>query len=1000
MKRNYTFDWSGFLNQQAQYDRFIRSNGMRLIRNAYITTIICSSLAVFSSTWAQDTNIDALLSELSIGDETAVETAEPAVEAASEEIAAETDTLMESGEGLIEEAADVDAVAVDATESAAETEVPAIDDSFFDFGADTEVTGSADAPVVEEAVIEEDVVDDEMTDATEVDVVEDDVVEETVEEVNTVTITEEPDESAKETAKLMAMQEEVRRQEREIKGTKSYNSGKQALMAGNYEEAAKLLEEAKFNTPARPANDAMLEDIRVSLGEAYTEIAKDQLDADINFARKNIDLALQTTPENRKAQSLEKRISAREKKIAEEIARPKSVTKQPKYGEKYKTMDEYLREGRDLFNAREYNDAELAFERVLQLDEYNIEAMRFLRKIDDIRFDIRTTEREATVADMMSMVRDTWNPPIRTDSKLPPGVESGTTIDTISSQQKLQKKMEAIIIPSIEFRQANITDVVNFLVDASVAGDTEGVGVNIILKLSAPGGESAPAAAPAATTGFGDDFGFGSDFGAAPAAPASSGYSSVPAITLNLRRINLLDAIKYITEVADLRYRLEDNVVIITPANIVSGRVVTRMYPVQPSILDVIVEREDSADTSQRTGDFVEMGSTAATIKRSDVKEFFERTGVPFPVGTSITYNQSISQLIVANTAENLETFERILARLNVIPNQVEIEARFVEVNQDNLEELGFQWFLTDDWEIAQRQGSGGPANTESLIGIADPNGLTKGNRFFGKDITTGALAPISTTTKNPNQVGLGGIFSFATVLTNPEVQVVITALSQKGNADLLSAPRITTRSGVNAQIQVVREIIYPTEFEVTEPTISSSTSSINLGTGQSSGGGLVTPPTVTPGSFATREVGVILNVTPTVGPDGYTIDLTLSPEVAELIDWIQYGSTISAGGQTFTYNIPQPVFSSRNVTTSIVVWDGQTVVLGGLIREDLIKFEDKIPFLGDIPILGRFFSTKGEFSQKKNLLIFVTARLVGPDGKPIQRGNAMPTEEAEALPL
>jgi len=978
---------------------------MRLIRNAYITTIICSSLAVFGITWAQDTNIDALLNELSLGNDVAVETTEPAVEVPAEEIEAVT----ESGEEWVEESAadvSVDAVAADVTEvSATEAEVPAIDDSFFDFGSESTEAGTADAAVVtevtEEAAIEDEMVVDETFVDAEGDVAEE-VVDETVEAANTVTITEVPDEAAKENAKLMAMQEEVRRQEREIKGKKSYESGKQALLDRNYEQAAKLLEEAKFNTPARPANDAMLEDIRVSLGAAYTEVASEQLNSDINFARKNVDLALQTTPENRKAQSLEKRISAKEKKIAEEIARPKSVTQQPKYGEKYKTMDEYLREGRDLFNAREYNDAELAFERVLQLDEYNVEAMRFLRKIDDIRFDIRTTEREATVADMMSMVRDTWNPPIRTDSKLPPGVDGGTTIDTISSQQKLQKKMEAIIIPSIEFRQANITDVVNFLVDASVAGDTEGVGVNIILKLSAPGGDSAPSAAPVSdTTGFGDDFGFGGDFGAAPAAPMSSGSSSVPAITLNLRRINLLDAIKYITEVADLRYRLEDNVVIITPANIVSGRVVTRMYPVQPSILDVIVEREDAGggDTSQRTGDFVEMGGSAATIKRSDVKEFFERTGVPFPVGTSITYNQSISQLIVANTAENLETFERILARLNVIPNQVEIEARFVEVNQDNLEELGFQWFLTDDWEIAQRQGSGGPANTESLIAKADPNGLTKGNRFFGKDITTGALAPIATTTRNSNQVGLGGILSFATVLTNPEVQVIITALSQKGNADLLSAPRVTTRSGVNAQIQVVREIIYPTEFEVTEPTISSSTSSINLGTGQSSGGGLVTPPTVTPGSFQTREVGVILNVTPTVGPDGYTIDLTLSPEVAELIDWIQYGSTISAGGQTFTYNIPQPVFSSRNVTTSIVVWDGQTVVLGGLIREDLIKFEDKIPILGDIPILGRFFSTKGEFSQKKNLLIFVTARLVGPDGKPIQRGNPLPAEEAEILP-
>jgi general secretion pathway protein D len=142
----------------------------------------------------------------------------------------------------------------------------------------------------------------------------------------------------------------------------------------------------------------------------------------------------------------------------------------------------------------------------------------------------------------------------------------------------------------------------------------------------------------------------------------------------------------------------------------------------------------------------------------------------------------------------------------------------------------------------------------------------------------------------------------------------------------------------------------------------------------------------------------VILNVTPTVGPDGYTIDLTLVPEVAELVDWIQYGSeiTLEAGvvgarqSRTFRYNIPQPTFSSRNATTSIVIWDGQTVVMGGLIREELTTMKDKIPFLGDIPLLGKLFQSNGSASKKMNLLIFVTARLVDPAGKPIHKAEAM----------
>jgi len=580
---------------------------------------------------------------------------------------------------------------------------------------------------------------------------------------------------------------------------------------------------------------------------------------------------------------------------------------------------------------------------------------------------------------------------------LPQGLGAETQIDTVTAQQRLQKKMENIIIPSIEFRQANITDVVNFLVDASVAGDTNGVGVNIILKLAMPGADSAPAPAVSAPA---DDFGFGADFGATtqPAVQSTPGAANVPAITLNLRRINLLDAIKYITEVADLRYRLEDNVVIITPANVVSGRVITRMYPVQPSILDVIVEtQEDETQTATgRQGDFIELGAGTTSIKRSDVKQFFERAGVPFPVGTSITYNQSISQLIVANTAENLENFERILSRLNVIPNQVGIEARFVEVNQDDLEELGFQWFLTDNWEIAQRNSGVSPAATESILMRSDSDGFTKGNRFFARSASSGAIQPTSTTLLGADQTALGGIATFASVLTNPELTLVVNALKQKGGTDLLSAPRVTTRSGVNAQIQVVQEIIYPTDFTSEsvggDIGIFTDNSSLAPGVGGGTVDNNVTSIIVYPDTFSTREIGVLLNVTPTVGPDGYTIDLTLVPEVSELVDWIQYGQA--------PFNIPQPIFGSRKVTTSIVVWDGQTVVLGGLIREDLVKYEDKIPVLGDIPILGRLFTSKGELSKKKILLIFVTARLVGPDGKPIQRDEVVTeTAEAQATP-
>jgi general secretion pathway protein D len=437
----------------------------------------------------------------------------------------------------------------------------------------------------------------------------------------------------------------------------------------------------------------------------------------------------------------------------------------------------------------------------------------------------------------------------------------------------------------------------------------------------------------------------------------------------------MLDAIKYITEVAGLKYRIEDSAVMITPLDAPIGNIITRMYPVQPSIMDVIVERQ-STSADDRSQEFVSM-SGRVTVTKSDVKDFFEKTGVKFPVGASITYNATISQLIVANTADNLETFEHILKQLNVVPNQVEIEARFVEVDQSDLEELGLQWILNDNYEFATKKDGSG----QRMQLNANNKGLTQGNRFFGYDSGNQAVSAVSSITQAGGQAMLGGILSASSVLTNPEVTIVLQALSQHGGTDLLSAPRVTTRSGVNAQIQVVTEIIYPTEFTVTQPSVDSD-------------GNVTMGPISEPGTFETRETGVILNVTPTVGPDGYTIDLVMAPEVCELVEWLQYGSVIEIpsefGNQIWTYNMPMPVFTSRNVTTSIVIWDGQTVVMGGLIREELTTIKDKVPLLGDIPLLGRLFRSEGQHSRKKNLLIFVTARLVDPAGRPIHREGAM----------
>src|SRR5437016_12359054 len=136
----------------------------------------------------------------------------------------------------------------------------------------------------------------------------------------------------------------------------------------------------------------------------------------------------------------------------------------------------------------------------------------------------------------------------------------------------------------------------------------------------------------------------------------------------------------------------------------------------------------------------------------------------------------------------------------------------------------------------------------------------------------------------------------------------------------------------------------------------------------------------------------------------GITIDLNLVPQVVEFEGFINYGSPIKTVNPallgflgiptnllgtaeqaiTLTDNvINQPIFSTRKVTTSVTVYDGATVVLGGLMREDVQKTEDRTPIIGDIPIVGRLFRTNVDQHIKRNLVIFVTAHFVTPAGTP-----------------
>ena len=138
----------------------------------------------------------------------------------------------------------------------------------------------------------------------------------------------------------------------------------------------------------------------------------------------------------------------------------------------------------------------------------------------------------------------------------------------------------------------------------------------------------------------------------------------------------------------------------------------------------------------------------------------------------------------------------------------------------------------------------------------------------------------------------------------------------------------------------------------------------------------------------------------PYVLSDGYTINLALIPSDTEFVGYdtvsqsdipgYNPGSTIGNLNGT-TLPVALPLFTVRQVVTTVNVWDNQTVVLGGLITSSAQSRKDKIPMLGDIPVLGRFFQSQSKSTDKRNLMIFVTATIVDPAGNRVHTDDDLP---------
>lgn len=154
--------------------------------------------------------------------------------------------------------------------------------------------------------------------------------------------------------------------------------------------------------------------------------------------------------------------------------------------------------------------------------------------------------------------------------------------------------------------------------------------------------------------------------------------------------------------------------------------------------------------------------------------------------------------------------------------------------------------------------------------------------------------------------------------------------------------------------------------------------------------------------TFTTQsvETGPILDVVPYVLSDGYTINLALIPSITEFTGYETPPVIPDVTGNLNVVQLPVilPSFTVRQVVTTVNVWDNQTVVIGGLVSSTVLSQKDKVPAIGDLPLVGRLFQSQSKSTVKKNLMIFVTATIVDPAGNRVHSDDDLPFAQS-AIP-
>ncbi len=417
-------------------------------------------------------------------------------------------------------------------------------------------------------------------------------------------------------------------------------------------------------------------------------------------------------------------------------------------------------------------------------------------------------------------------------------------------------------------------------------------------------------------------------------------------VTVHLVDMPLRNALDYLVKGQGLLYRRDDGTIwVATREEIESEPMETRVFPLEqgPGLFAAF-------EPLAATRESVALKATAIRELKT-VKDILEEV-VPQLGDSAMVLDERSGSLIVTHVPYYLQEIEGLLAQLDVAPAQISIEARFIELTATDTDEWNFDAQLTGNATLTKKgagDGSAGAGLQLSSLGT-----LLRGTKTDFTNFT-------NQTSGNALNLTLQGI------LSGTQYQAVLHALTENKKTKTLSAPRVTTLNNQTATIKIVTEFVYATRFEasVVREDLNSDGDFADVVSGTRE-----TRFVNVPQDFVTKDLGILLHVTPSVGQDRKTITLALKPEVSEKKTDDSFGGEVTL-----------PRFTSRNLETSVVVDNGETVVLGGLMKDTTGRTVTSVPFFGRLPVVGKLFRKESDSAERSNLLIFVTAQLVHPNG-------------------